>query len=243
MKNKIWILTQKELKTFFDSLIAYILLVIFLGITGFFTWLPSGSDIFFQGQATLDSFFAISYWSLFFFIPLITMRSLAEENRSGTIELLLTKPVTDWQIVFSKYLSCMILVAIALVLTIPYYFTVAHIGKIDNGATISGYIGLLLMSSAYIAIGIFSSSITKNQIVAVLIALFIGIFFHLIAGMLTATLSGTIANLLDYLSTATHFESLARGVIDTTDIIYFMSITFIGLFAAEAAIAKRKISR
>ncbi|MDD4141381.1 MAG: ABC transporter permease [Bacteroidales bacterium] len=240
--SKIWILTKKELKTFFDSLIAYILLVLFLGFTGFFTWLPSGADIFFQGQATLNSFFTISYWSLFFFIPLITMRSLAEENRSGTIELLLTKPVTEWQVVFSKYLSCLLLIIIALALTIPYYITVASIGDVDHGAIISGYLGLILMSSAYIGIGIFASSISKNQIVAVLVSLSIGIFFHFITGILESSTTGFISGLFGFLSTGTHFESMSRGVIDTRDIIFFISLTAIGLISAQAVLGKRKIA-
>jgi ABC-2 type transport system permease protein len=213
-----------------------------LGFTGFFTWLPSGADIFYQGQATLNTFFSISYWTLFFFIPLITMRSLAEENRSGTIELLLTKPVSDWQVVFSKYLSALILIIIALALTIPYYITVANIGEIDHGATISGYIGLILMSSAYIGIGIFASSISKNQVVAVLLALCIGIFFHFIAGILGNSLHGFIADIFSFLSTGTHFESMARGVLDTRDIIFFISLTAAGLIAAESVIAKRKLA-
>lgn len=240
--NKTWILTHKELKSFFDSLIAYILIVIFLGFTGFFTWLPSGADIFFQGQTNLNAFFSICYWSLFFFIPLITMRSFAEENRSGTIELLLTKPVNDWQVVFSKYLSALILICIALLLTLPYYITVANIGNIDHGAVISGYVGLILMSSAYIGIGIFASSISKNQIVAVLLALCFGIFFHFISGILAQSLNGFFGNLFNFLSTGAHFESFARGVIDTRDVIYFLSLTAAGLIAAESIIGRRKLS-
>lgn len=240
--SKIWILTKKELKTFFDSLIAYILLTLFLAFTGFFTWLPSGADIFYRGQASLNSFFVISFWSMFFFIPLITMRTFAEENRSGTLELLLTKPVNDWQVVFSKYLSCMIMVIIALLLTLPYYITIANIGDIDHGATLSGYLGLLLLSSAYTGIGIFASSITKNQIVAILLSLLICIFFHLVSGMLAGSLNGFLANLFYYLSAGSHYESMARGVIDTTDIIYFASITIIGLVAAEATLSKRKLA-
>lgn len=239
--NKICTLTKKELKTFFDSLIAYILLVLFLGVTGFFTWLPSGADIFYRKQASLDSFFLICFWSLFFFVPLLTMRTFAEEKRSGTIELLLTKPVTDWQVVISKYLSSMIMIFIALALTSPYYITIARIGNIDHGATLSGYLGLLLLSSAYAGIGIFASSITKNQIVAVLLSLCFCVFFHLICGTLANTMSGTLGNIFNYLSSSTHFETMARGIIDTADVIYFLSITFLGLTGAVAALSQRKL--
>ncbi|MBN2519551.1 MAG: ABC transporter permease, partial [Bacteroidales bacterium] len=160
--DKIWIITKRELRSFFDSLMAYIMIVLFLGFSGFFTWLY-GSDVFFVGQASLQAFFGIAYWTLFFFIPALTMRLIAEENRVGTLELILTKPVSDWQFVVGKFLATLILILIALVLTLPYYFTVWSIGPIDHGAVWSGYLGLLLMSAAYISIGIFASSITNNQ--------------------------------------------------------------------------------
>jgi ABC-2 type transport system permease protein len=128
-----WIIAKRELKSFFDSLVAYILLIVFLGISGFFTWL-FGSDIFFIGQATLQPFFSIAYFTLFFFIPALTMRMIAEEKRSGTLELLLTKPVSDWNVVMGKFLAALILIMIALALTLPYYITVWALGPIDHGA-------------------------------------------------------------------------------------------------------------
>ncbi len=123
----IWTITRRELQSFFDSLMAYIMLIAFLGFSGFFTWL-FGADIFFVKQASLQSFFSIAYWTLFFFIPALTMRQFAEENRAGTLELLLTKPVSDWQVVLGKFLSTFILILIALALTLPYYITVASLG-------------------------------------------------------------------------------------------------------------------
>ena len=229
--KKTWIIAARELQSFFDSLTAYILLIVFLGLSGFFTWL-FGSDIFFIGQATLQPFFSVAYWTLFFFIPALTMRMIAEENKSGTIELLLTKSVTDWEVVLGKFLSCLILIAIALVLTLPYYITVANIGNVDNGAVLCGYLGLLLMSMVYISIGLFASSVTSNQIVAFLLSLFIGVFF---------LITGIIGNILDYLNLQTHFESISRGVIDTKDIIYFLSISLFGLILAETMVSKRNI--
>src|SRR5215213_11989189 len=132
MKN-IWIIAKREIASFFDSLIAYVIIIIFLGFSGFFTWL-FGNNVFYQGQADLGIFFSISYWTLFFFIPAITMRTLAEELRSGTFEMLSTKAVSDWQIVSGKFLACLILVGIALACTLPYYVTVNAIGPIDNRA-------------------------------------------------------------------------------------------------------------
>ncbi|MCK4661373.1 MAG: ABC transporter permease subunit [Bacteroidales bacterium] len=238
--NKIWIIAKRELQSFFDSLIAYIMLIAFLGFSGFFTWLYGG-DVFFVNQASLQSFFGIAYWTLFFFIPALTMRLLAEENRSGTIELLLTKPVTNWQVVSGKFTATLILIIIALVLTIPYYITIANLGNIDHGAVISGYLGLILMSAAYISIGLFTSSISNNQIIAFLLALFIGIFFHIIFNVLAGNFTGIVGETFNFLSISTHFESISRGVIDTKDLLYFLSIITFGLLSTEAILTKRSL--
>jgi len=236
--KKIWIITKRELKSFFDSLMAYIMIVLFLGFSGFFTWIL-GNDIFLVNQASLQSFFSIAFWTLFFFIPAVTMGLLAEERKSGTIELLVTKPVSDWQIIIGKFLSAFLLICIALALTLPYYITVASIGKIDHGAVWMGYLGLLLMSASYISIGLFASSITTNQIVSFLVALFIGIFFHLIFDIIGSTTGGWFAGIMSYLSISTHYESMARGVIDSKDLIYFFSVIIIGLIGTEVALSKR----
>jgi ABC-2 type transport system permease protein len=234
------VIARKELKTFFDSLAAYILLAVFLGLSGFFTWL-FGSDIFFVGQATLDPFFSVAYWTLFFFIPAITMKMIAEEKRSGTIELLLTKAVTDWQVILGKFIAALALIAIALALTLPYYITVAFLGPVDHGAVWSGYFGTLLISSVYIAIGLYASSVTNNQIVAFLLSLFIGVFFLIIFDVLASNATGFLGELFSFLSISTHYESISRGVIDSKDIIYFLSLTFLGLFLAETQLSKRNI--
>jgi len=236
----IWSIAKRELKTFFDSLVAYILLVVFLGVSGFFTWL-FGSDVFFVGQASLQPFFSIAYFTLFFFIPALTMRMLAEEKRSGTLELLLTKPITDWDVVIGKFLAALILICIALLLTLPYYITVWAIGPIDQGAVWCGYFGLILMSMTFIAIGLFASSITNNQIVAFLLALFIGIFFLIIFDVLSNNFTGFIGEILSYLSLSTHFDSISRGVIDSRDLLYFITITLFGLILAETSLSKRNI--
>jgi len=239
--NTIWILIVKEFRSFFDSLIAYIMLVLFLGISGLFTWLY-GTDVFLVGQASLRAFFGIAYWTLFFFIPALTMRLLAEEIRSGTIELLLTRAITDRQVVIGKFLATLLLIVVALAFTLPYVITVGSIGNMDVGAVIGGYLGLLLMSAAYISIGLWASSITRNQIVAYMTALFVGIFFHLLFGMLSTSFSGFIGQLFSDLSMRLHFDSISRGVLDSSDLIYFLSIIVLGLFLSEVSLSRRRLS-
>jgi ABC-2 type transport system permease protein len=239
--KQIWIIAKRELNSFFDSLLAYIMIIAFLGFTGFFTWLY-GSDVFLRGEASMATFFGISYWTLFFFIPALTMKLIAEEKNTGTIELILTKPVSDWQFVTGKFLSVLILISISLVLTIPYYISIATLGPIDHGAVLTGYLGTILMSAAYISIGIFASSLSNNQIVSFLLALLIGIFFHLIFGMIAQNFSGILGNTINWLSISTHYQSIIRGVVDSKDLIFFLTIIFLGLFGAESSLAKRNLS-
>jgi len=234
-------ITRRELQSFFDSLIAYIMIVVFLALSGLFTWLY-GSDVFYVNQASLQSFFGIAFWTLFFFIPALTMKQIAEERKTGTIEMLLTKPISEWQLLWGKFLATLILIGIALVLTLPYYITVWKLGPIDHGAVWAGYFGLLLMSSAYISIGLFASTVTNNQIVAFLLALFIGIFFHIIFGFLASNMSGTLSSVFNYLSLSNHYQSVSRGVIDSKDLIYFLSIIFMGIVSAEAVLVKRTVN-
>lgn len=237
--KEIWIIARRELNAFFNSLMAYILLIAFLGFSGFFTWI-SGADVFMVGQANMQSFFGIAYWSLFFFIPAMTMGLLSEETRSGTIELLLTKPINDWQVILGKFFSTLILICIALAFTLPYYITIATLGPLDHGSVWTGYLGLILMSASYIGIGLFASSLSKNQIVAFLIALLIGIFFHIIFGVLAGNFTGLLGGILSFLNLSTHFESISRGVIDTKDLIYFFSLIALSLVLAESMLARRR---
>jgi ABC-2 type transport system permease protein len=170
------------------------------------------------------------------------MRTFAEENKSGTIELLLTKAVTDWQVIFGKFLACLLLIVIALALTLPYYLSVWKLGPVDHGSVWSGYFGLILMSATYISIGLFASSVTSNQIVAFLLALFTGIFFHVIFDVLANTMTGTAGSIFSYLSVSSHYESISRGVIDSKDLVYFLSVIFLGLILSEASLAKRNLA-
>lgn len=239
--QRIWTITIREFRSFFDSLIAYIMLVLFLGISGFFTWI-FGSDVFMVGQASLGSFFSIAYWTLFFFIPALTMRLLAEEIRSGTIELLLTRAVTDREVVLGKFLSTFLLIVVALLFTIPYVVTIGSIGNMDLGAVVCGYLGLVLMSASYISIGLWASSITRNQIVAYLLSLFTGLFFHLLFGIFSAGVPGFAGRLFNSLSMREHFDSISRGVLDSGDLVFFFSLILLGLFLSEISLAKRNLN-
>jgi ABC-2 type transport system permease protein len=176
---------------------------------------------------------------LFFFIPAITMRMIAEENKAGTIELLITKDVSDAQIVWGKFLACLVLILIALLCTIPYYITISKLGNIDHGSVIGGYFALILMSAAYISIGLFASSLTTNQIVAFLVALFIGVFFHLMFDVISSVFSGGLGKFFHYLSIRTHFDSMSRGVVDSRDLIYFGSIIALGIILSQVMLTKR----
>lgn len=215
------------------------MLVVFLGLSGFFTWLFGSADIFFVGQASLGTFFNIAFWTLFFFIPAVTMRMVAEEKKTGTLELLATKPISDFQIIAGKWLAAWLLILISLALTLPYYITVANLGPIDHGTVISGYLSLMLISAVYISIGIFASSLTSNQIVAFILTLFIAFFFQLLFSQMAPVLPGWLSDIAEYLSLGQHFQSMARGVIGITDITYMVSLTVIGFLLATASLKKR----
>jgi ABC-2 type transport system permease protein len=234
----IWTICKREVNAFFDSLIAYIMLIVFLGLSGLFTWLV-GSDVFLVGQASLSSFFGVAFWTLFFFIPAITMRMVSEEDSSGTMELLATKPVSSFQIIAGKWLAAWFLVLIALVLTLPYDFTVANLGNLDIGATFSGYVALILISAVYTSIGIFASSLTSNQIVAFILALFIAFFFQLLFSLLASILPHFLANIAYYLSLSQHFQTMSRGVIGLANIIYLLSLTLLGYLLATVSLKRR----
>ena len=153
---------------------------------------------------------------------------------------MLTRPIKDWQLVVGKFLATLLLIIIALALTAPYYITVSRLGPIDHGAVFSGYLGLILISAAYIGIGLFTSSISNNQIVAYLLALLIGIFFQIIFGMLASNLTGILGDVIGYLSLSDHFDSISRGVIDSRDLLFFLSIMFTGLLLTEYNLLRRR---
>lgn len=241
----IGVVALKEWKVFFDSVLGYLVLVLFLAVSGTFTWLI-GNDVFTVGQATLQPFFIVAYWTLFFFVPALTMRAFAEEKRTGTLEWLFTQPVSDTVILLGKYLAVLGLILLALVLTLPYYFTLISISEhgwkgVDHGAIFCGYLGLLLMSAVYAALGLFASSLTQNQVVAFLTAIALGIFFHLVAGIGAGVTSGWVQDILSWLDMSRHFQAMARGVLDIRDVGYFVSLSLLGLFATESILVRRLI--
>jgi ABC-2 type transport system permease protein len=239
--HAIWVIAKRELNSFFDSLMAYILLALFLGFTGFFTWIL-GNDVFITGQASLEQFFGMANLSFFIFIPALTMQLLAEERKIGTLELLLTKSVTDRQVVIGKFLSAVLMLIIALLFTLPFVITIFNIGNADVGQVLCGYLGLIFTGAAYVSIGLYTSSLTNNQIVSFLLALIISVLFQFIFGFIGNYLGGSLGLFFNDLSMSVHFESMSRGVVDTRDLVYFLSIIFIGLFLSELSLTKRNIA-
>ncbi len=231
------LIARKELGSFFDSPMAYLVIVAFLGTSGFFTWW-FGTDIFMRGIADLSTFFQVANWSLFILIPAISMRTLAEERKTGTLDLLLTRAVSPQQVVNGKFLACTALIFLTLLCTLPYYITVARLGPVDHGPVVCGYAGLMLMGAAYLALGIFASSLTSNQISAFILALVLMAVFHFGTSVLAANTTGTLGQLFQYLSTGRHFESLGRGVVDSRDLVYFLSLTAAGLLLAGRQLAR-----
>jgi len=226
---------RREFRSYFDSPIAYIVLMFFLLLAGYFFT----SNLFLLDQANLRTLFGIVPLLYVFFIPAISMRLLAEERKSGTIELLFTYPIRDTEIVVGKFLAALSLIGVLLLFSVVYAFSVSLLGDLDAGQTFSGYLGLLLMGAAYLAIGIFASSITENQIVAFIVALAISFFFFILDKVLFFV-PLSLANILEYLAIEYHFQSISRGVIDTRNVIYFLSMIFAGLLLASHALSRRK---
>jgi len=234
------ILINKELSTNFNSWSIYIGYLVFFCVCGFYTWL-SGNNILYLGQATMMPVFVIINWTQFFLIPALTMRSIAEEKRNGTIELMLTKPIKTAELISGKFFSNLIITIIALLLTLPYYITISMLGEVDHGAVFLGYIGLICMSACYISIGIFSSALSRTAITAFFISFGIGLCFQLLFGMLADQIgNGFIAVFFGYLSMEEHFDTLSRGIFDSRDIIYFFSICVIFLALSKFFICKSR---
>jgi ABC-2 type transport system permease protein len=226
---------KKELRSFFDSPIAYIVITIFLLITGWFFF----SDLFLINQASMRNLFGIVPFIFMFFVPAVTMRLISEEKRSGTIEVLLTLPVRDHQIILGKFLAGLILIFVAVVLTFVYTFTLSGLGDLDFGSVVAGYIGLIFLGATYLSIGMFTSSLTQNQIVA-FITSFVIIFALFMLDKVLMFMPGFLVSFLEYLSVDYHFSNIARGVIDSRDVIYYLSIIFLFLFLAVRALESRK---
>ncbi|MDO8592184.1 MAG: ABC transporter permease subunit [bacterium] len=232
----IYILFKKELMSYFNSPIAYIFLAVFL-VAG--NWLFFNS-FFIVGQASVRNYFVLLPWIFLFLSPAITMRLWAEEKKSGTIEFLLTLPLTDWQVVLAKFFSALVFLFLGLLLSITLPVSVAWLGNLDSGPVIGGYLGALFLGGSYLALGLFISSLTKNQIIAFVLGL-VACFAALIIGadFVLAGAPAMFAPLMQFLSLGGHFNNIARGVIDTKDIIYYLSFIFLFLWLNVRVIEKR----
>ncbi|MGB0980609.1 MAG: gliding motility-associated ABC transporter permease subunit GldF [Winogradskyella sp.] len=235
---------KKEINTFFASPIGYLVIGVFLLLNGLFLWVFKGEfNILDNGLASLNAFFLLAPWILIFLIPAVTMRSFSDEKKQGTLELLLTKPISHFKIVLGKYFGAFILVIMALIPTLLYVFTVSElgnpVGNIDMGSTIGSYFGLLFLVAAYTAIGVCASTLSDNQIVAFIIAVFICFFFYFgFEGLSNYTFFGDSVY-LENLGMASHYNSMSRGVIDTRDLVYFLSITLAFLIVTKLRIQKQ----
>lgn len=236
----------KEIKSFLSSIIGYIFILIYLIASGLFHWIISTNTNLLQGsEADLIPFFNLSPVIFLVLIPAITMRSIAEERRTGTIELLFTRPISDFQILMAKYLAGVTLMVIAIIPTVVYYVSMHYLGNpvgiIDDGATFTSYIGLILLGAVFVSIGIFASSITNSQIVAFIVAMFLSWFFYDGLTLLGSfNLMGKFDYVVQYLGLSFHYDSIKRGVIDTSDIVYFLSVIAVFIFAALTVIKSIK---
>jgi len=219
----------REIKSFFGSPIGYLVIAIFLIINGLFLWVFEGEyNILNTGFADMTPFFTLAPWILIFLVPAVTMRSFSDEKKQGTLELLLTKPLSIWQIVSGKFLGASLLIIMAIIPTFIYVWVIYGLGlpegNIDMGSTIGSYFGLLFLISAYSAIGIFTSTLSENQIVAFIVAVFLCFFLYFgFEGL--ATVLPSFSTIISALGMQDHYKSMSRGVLDTRDIIYFISIS------------------
>ncbi len=239
-------LYKKEIRTFLSSLIGYVVIIVFLLINGLFLWVFQGDfNILDFGYANMDGLFMIAPFVFLFLIPAITMRSFSEEKRVGTIEMILTKPLTDFQIVMAKYLAGLTLVVFSLLPTLIYMFSVYRLGlppgNLDIGGTWGSYIGLLFLGASFVAIGLFSSTLTDNQIVSFIIGVFLSGFLYIgFEFIYSLDWLGNVDLFIKSLGINSHYTSMSRGVIDTRDVIYFLSVIFLFIFLAKHSLERRK---
>ena len=237
---------KKEISTFFSSLIGYIVIAIFLIMTGLLMWIFPDTSLLNQNFATLDQLFDLAPMIFTFLIPAITMRTFAEEQQSGTIEFLTTKPLQEWEIILGKYLACLVLVAFALLPTLIYYATVYQLGSpkgnLDSGAIWGSYIGLLLLGGVFIAIGVFASSLTHNQIIAFLLAAFLCFFVYWGFDFLSRLpiFIGKGDDIVQMFGVDFHYRSISRGVVVLADMVYYFSMIGLFLLLTQTALERRK---
>ncbi|HEX6320482.1 MAG TPA: ABC transporter permease [Burkholderiales bacterium] len=232
-------IVKRELASYFNSPVAYVFLVIFLLMTGFFTF--TAGNFFERGEASLAAFFGWHPWVYLVLVPAVGMRLWAEERRSGTMELLLTMPVAPWQAILAKFLASWLFLALALALTFPAVLTVNLLGEPDNGVIAAGYLGSLLLAGAYLAITSMTSAMTRNQVVAFILAVVLCLFlilagFNPVTDLMVRWASPAVVDTIAAFSVVTHFDGFQRGVIDSRDLIFFLSIIGFALFATGVII-------
>jgi ABC-2 type transport system permease protein len=235
----VWIIAKRELAAYFTSPVAYVFLVIFLLLTGFFTF--TAGNFFERGEASLAAFFGWHPWVYLVLVPAVGMRLWAEERRSGTLELLLTMPITPWQAIIAKFLASWVFLGVALVLTFPAVITVNVLGSPDNGVIFAGYLGSFFLAGAYLAISCMTSAMTRNQVVAFILSVVICLFlllagFNPVTDLLVRWASPAVVDTVAAFSVVTHFDGFQRGVIDGKDLVYFLSVIGFALFATGVII-------
>ncbi len=238
-----WSVCKKEINQFFSSLTGYIAILLFLLVNGVFLFLLKGSSIFDSGYASLDKFFELAPWILIFLVPAITMRSLSEEYREGTFELLQTMPVTNWQIILGKYFSILVIILFVIVPTLLYVFTIKtlSVAGIDSGGIAGSYLGLMFLAATFASISLCCSGFTNNAVVAFLISAFACLIIYFGFGALSklGVFQGNADYYLEMLGIDFHYQSISRGVVDSRDIIYFLSLIFFFLLITVKSLHKR----
>ena len=236
-------IVKRELGSYFTSPIAYVFLVIFLLLAGFFTF--TVGNFFERGEASLVSFFTWHPWLYLFLVPAVGMRLWSEERRLGTMELLLTMPVTNWQAILAKFLASWMFLGLALALTFPVVVTVNYLGAPDNGVIVSGYVGSLLLAGSYLAISCMTSAMTRNQVISFIVSVMICLFLILagytpVTDLLTRWANPTVVSVIAGFSVMTHFESFQRGVLDMRDVLFFASVIGFALFTTGVIIRNQR---
>ncbi|MEQ8361155.1 MAG: gliding motility-associated ABC transporter permease subunit GldF [Cytophagales bacterium] len=235
----------REINSFLSSLIAYLVIGVFLLITGLFLWVFPQSSILNTGFSNMDSLFVIAPYVFLFLIPAITMRAFAEEKKSGTIEFLLTKPVSDYQIIIAKYLANLTLVLFSIAPTLIYYYSVYQlgnpVGNIDSAGIAGSYIGLIFLCAVFTSIGLFASSLTQNQITAFVLAVFLSfLIFEGFQSLSEINVWGKASVIISKLGIAHHYNSISKGLIDSRDLLYFISVIILMLSGTKLILDSRK---
>jgi ABC-2 type transport system permease protein len=237
--KSVWIIAKRELAAYFTSPVAYVFLVIFLLLTGFFTF--TAGNFFERGEASLAAFFGWHPWLYLVLVPAVGMRLWAEERRAGTLELLFTMPITPWQAIVAKFLASWAFLGVALALTFPAVITVNFLGDPDNGIIFAGYFGSFLLAGAYLAISCMTSAMTRNQVVAFILSVVLCLFlilagFNPVTDLMVRWASPAMVDTVAAFSVVTHYDGFQRGVIDTRDLFYFLSVIGFALFATGVII-------